>query len=106
MVTQLIPNSHVDYRLEAQILDEVRDLVQTIRIHQYSDGYTGLTSMRRCIELRRKRMSTVIGKRIARDLIKSKNPVTFMTEIIKRYLPELDKDEHLSSDDSGSEGVH
>lgn len=100
MVTQLIPNTHVDYKLEAQILDEVRDLVQTIRIHQYSDGYTGISSMRRCIEIRRKRMSTVIGKRIARDLIKSKNPVAGMTEIIKRYLPELEKDEPVSDSNS------
>lgn len=105
MVTQLIPNTHADYKLEAQILDEVRDLVQTIRIHQYSDGYTGLSSMRRCIEIRRKRMSTVIGRRIARDLIKSKNPVAGVTEIIKRYLPELDKDEHSSSDNSKSGAV-
>ncbi len=87
MVIQKVANTQVDYKLESQILDEVRDLVQTVRLHYSSDGFTGLSSIRRCIEFRRKRMSTVVGRRIARDLLKSKNPIRDMQTIIDRYLP-------------------
>lgn len=93
MVSLIVPNRQVDYRLEKQILEEVTDLVVTLRLHLHSDNYTGPTSFKRCVERRRKRMSTDIGKRICRDIIKHKNPVAALQEIIDRYLPE-DKDEH------------
>ncbi len=87
MATPIVANTQVDYKLEAQILEEVTDLVQTVKLHYTSDGFTGLSSIRRCIEIRRNRMSTTVGRRIARDLVKSKNPIRDMQTIVDRYLP-------------------
>lgn len=94
MATPIQPNQQVDYKLEAQILAEVTDLVQTVRLHLNSDGFTGDSSIRRCVEMRRKRMTTVVGKRIARDIIKHRDPIVAMTFIIETYFPESQNESH------------
>lgn len=91
---KLIPNPQVDYKLEAQILDEVRDLVQTVHLHINTGGYTGESSIRRCVEMRRKRMTTVVGKRIARDIVKHRDPLVAIAFIIEKYFPEKKKNEN------------
>lgn len=88
MATLIQPNQQVDYKLEAQILEEVTDLVQTVRLHLNGDGYTGDSSVRRCVEFVRKRMTTVVGKRIARDIIKHRDPLAAMAFILDKYFPE------------------
>jgi hypothetical protein len=107
MTALIQPNRQVDYKLETQILTEVKDLVQTVQLHLLSDGYTGPSSIRRCIELRRKRMTTIIGKRVARDIIKHREPLVAVAFIIESYLPEFRNETHNLHDESGgSETPH
>lgn len=90
-----------DPKLEQRILQELIDLVMSLRLYMHNHPVANRGEIKACVRSVRARMKETRSIRIALDLEVSKKPLVMLNAIVEKYIGKFDEEAfHVNRDNS------